>query len=358
MGQTLQTVIITIAALVVSAILVAVFIALTGNSPSEVFYSIYRGAFGSWFSWQNTLVRAAPLMLTALCTVIPARLGLIVIGGEGAVVAGGLAAALTGIALSDAGPWVVIPCMLLTGMVAGGSIVALAGILKYYRGVNETISSLLLNYICIAILMFLVVGPLKDPATLNKPSTYPIGDANMLGTIGDSSIHWGLGFGLVVCLILWFISRRTSVGFAGDVVGGNPRAAKLVGLPVGPLIVAACFVGGAAAAIAGVVEVAAVHGRANASLNAGYGYAGILVAFLARQNPLAVIPFAILLGGIRASGGLLQRAHDLPDATVLVIQGIIFVTILTSDMFYGKFKWLTAPTKPTVPALKPQAAQE
>lgn len=337
MSRTLETIAITFGALLLSALLVAIFLSMNGHSPGEVFYSIYRGAFGNWFSWQNTLVRAAPLMLTALCTVIPARVGLIVIGGEGAVVAGGLTAALTGILLSDAGPAVVIPAMLLTGMIAGGCIVGIVGVLKHYRGVNETISSLLLNYICIAILMFLVVGPLKDPSTLNKPSTFPIGDANMLGSMGETSIHWGLGFGLVVCVLMWFVTRKTTVGFAADIVGGNLRAAKLVGIPVGTLTIVACFVGGALAAIAGVVEVAAVHGRANASLNAGYGYAGILVAFLARQNPLAVIPFAILLGGIRASGGLLQRAHDLPDATVLVIQGIIFVTILTSEMCYGKF---------------------
>ncbi|HVL00436.1 MAG TPA: ABC transporter permease [Dongiaceae bacterium] len=342
MGKPVETVIITVAALLASALLVALFIAFTGNNPLDVFYTIYRGAFGSSFSWQNTLVRAAPLMLAALCTVIPARLGLIVIGGEGAIVVGGLTAALTGIALSDSGPWIVIPAMLIVGMLAGGVLVGTAGALKYYRGVNETISSLLLNYISIAVLMFLVVGPLKDPATLNKPSTFSIGDANMLGSIGDSSVHWGLAFGVATCVLLWFVVRHTTAGFAGDVVGGNARAAKLVGLPVGPLVVAACAVGGAAAAIAGVIEVAAVHGRANGSLNAGYGYAGILVAFLARQNPLAVIPFAILLGGIRASGGLLQRVHDLPDATVLVIQGIIFVTILASDLFYGRFQWRPA----------------
>lgn len=335
----LETLAISTGALLVSAILVAVFIAFTGNAPLEVFHSIYRGAFGSWFSWQNTLLRAAPLMLTALCTVIPARLGLIVIGAEGAMVAGGLSAALVGISLQAAGPWVVLPSMMLTGMIAGGLVVAAAGALKHYRGVNETISSLLLNYICIAILMFLVVGALRDPATLNNPSTYHIGWDNMMGTLGNSSIHWGLPIGVSVCVLLWFLARRTQIGFSADVVGGNERVAKLVGLPVGKLLIGACFIGGAAAGVAGFVEVAAVHGRANSSLNAGYGYAGILIAFLARHNPLAVIPFAILLGGIRASGGLLQRTHDLPDATVLVIQGIIFVVILSSEMAYGRIRW-------------------
>lgn len=338
MLRTLEAIALSLGALLFASALIALFILMTGNDPVEVFQSIYRGAFGNWFSWQNTLVRAAPLMLTALCTAIPARLGLIVIGGEGAMVVGGLVAALVGIALQSLGPWWVIPSMLVSGCIAGGLLVALAGALRHFRGVNETISSLLLNYIVIAVLMFLVVGPLKDPATMNKPSTYSIGEGNMMGSLGDSSIHWGLAFGIATCLLLWWLVRATPLGFAGDVIGGNARAARLVGLPVGRLLIGACFIGGAAAGMAGVIEVAAVHGRANASLNAGYGYAGILIAFLARHNPLAIIPFAILLGGIRASGGLLQRAHDLPDATVLVMQGIIFVVILAADMLYGKFR--------------------
>jgi simple sugar transport system permease protein len=180
---------------------------------------------------------------------------------------------------------------------------------------------------------------LRDPATLNKPSSYPIGEANMLGMIGDSSIHWGLIFGLMTCLLMWFLMKRTVFGFSVDITGGNVRAAQISGLPVGRLILTTCFLGGAAAGLAGMLEIAAVQGRANTSLNAGYGYAGILVAFLARHNPLAIIPVAILLGGIRASSGLLQRSHELPDATALVLQGIIFVVILASEAFYGRIKW-------------------
>jgi simple sugar transport system permease protein len=320
-------------------VLFALFVSVAGANPLEVFYSIYRGAFGSWFSWQNTLIRAAPLMLTALCTALPARIGLIVIGGEGAMVAGGLCAALAGILLNGAAPILVITAMIIAGITAGGLWIALVGALKYFRGVNETISSLLLNYIAIAILSFLVVGPLRDPATLNKPSSYPIGEANMLGMIGDSSIHWGLIFGLLTCLLMWFLMKRTVFGFSVDITGGNVRAAQISGLPVGRLIIITCFLGGAAAGLAGMLEIAAVQGRANTSLNAGYGYAGILVAFLARHNPLAIIPVAILLGGIRASSGLLQRSHELPDATALVLQGIIFVVILASEVFYGRIKW-------------------
>jgi len=336
MRKVIPSIMITLGALGVSLWLFGMFVSLAGVSAFDVFHSIYRAAFGSWFSWQNTLVRAAPLMLTALCTALPARMGLIIIGGEGAMVAGGLAAAIIGAFLYAWPPFIVISAMFIMAAVVGGMWIAAVGGLKHYRGVNETISSLLLNYIAIAIMSFLVIGVLRDPLTLNKPSTQHIGEANMIGAMGDSSIHWGLGIGIIICVVLWFLMRRTSFGFGVDMAGGNMRAAQISGLPVGRMLILVCFMGGAAAGIAGMIEVAAVHGRANVSLNAGYGYAGILVAFLARHNPIAIIPVAILFGGIQASSGLLQRAHDLPDATALVLQGIIFVIILASESLFGR----------------------
>jgi ABC-type uncharacterized transport system permease subunit len=130
--------------------------------------------------------------------------------------------------------------------------------------------------------------------------------------------------------------HRTLFGFASRMIGGNVRTALLNGLPVARLIVLATFLGGMCAGLAGSLEVAAIHGTANASLVTGYGYTGVLVAFIARQNPLAVIPVSILIGGISASGGLLQRGFDLPDATVNVLQGILFISILLSETLNGR----------------------
>ena len=345
MGRLFEPIVIPIAALLVSLLIFGIFITAAGADAVGVFESMYRGAFGTWFSWQNTLVRAAPLMLTALCTALPARIGLIIIGGEGAVVVGGMTAALTGIVLTHASPIVVLTAMAFMGMTTGGLWIAAVSALRHYRGVNETISSLLLNYIAIAIMNFLVFGPLRDPETLNKPSTYHIGEANMLTEMGSTSIHWGFGLGVIVCVALWVLMRHTPFGFAVDITGGNVRAAKLSGLPVARLMIITSLLAGAAAGLAGMIEVAAVHGRANSSLNANYGYEGILVAFIARHNPLAIIPVAILFGGIRASSGLLQRDHDLPDASSLVLQGIIFIVILASETLYGRFSWLRAKEK-------------
>jgi general nucleoside transport system permease protein len=321
----------------VSLALFGIFVALFGKDPLDLYFYMYQGAFGTWFSWQNTLTRAAPLILTALCTALPAQLGMVIIGGEGALLIGALAATSAALVIQEAPPLVVQVAMALAGMAAGGIWIALSGALRQYRGVNEAISSLLLVYIALAILNHLVEGPMRDPTSLNKPSTRDIGAANMIGTIPGTEIHWGFAFGIVAAIIAYVLIYHTVFGFAARVAGGNLRAAKVVGLPVGRLVVITCFLAGATAGLAGMVEVAAVQGRTNANLAVGYGFTGILVSFLARHNPLAIIPVAILLGGIGASGGLLQRRLGLPDASILVLQGIIFLTVLASETLYGRF---------------------
>jgi simple sugar transport system permease protein len=333
-----EALLIPIGALAASMVIFGVFVLLIGKDPLEVYALIWKGGFASSFAWQNTLQRAAPLVLTALCVAIPAQAGLVVIGGEGALVLGGLAAATAGHALGGGSPTIVQLAMALCAALVGGAWIALAGALRHYRGVNETISSLLLTYIAIALFSHFVEGPLRDPASLNKPSTMPIGEANMVGLLPGLDVHWGLAYGVVFCLVCYVLVRHTVQGFALRIVGGNVRAARLAGLPVGRLVLAGCFIGGAAAGLAGMAEVAAVHGTANASLIAGYGYAGILVAFIARHNPLAIVPVAILVGGINASGSMLQRRLEMPDATVLVLQGIAFMAILAAETLYGRWR--------------------
>ena len=337
-GSAAELIVIPVLAVIVALIVFGGFVALFGVNPIDLYGYMYRGAFGTFFSWQNTLTRAAPLILTALCTALPAQLGMVVIGGEGALVMGGLCATAAGLAVLGAPPLAVQLVMAITGMAAGGLWIAFAGALRHYRGVNETISTLLLNYIALAILNHLVEGAMRDPASLNKPSSYSIGDQNMIGLIPWLGVHWGIVFGVIAAVVAYILVFHTVFGFSARIAGGNLRAAKVVGLPVGKLVIAMCFLGGACAGLAGMVEVAAVQERANANMAAGYGYTGILVAFLARQNPLACVPVAILLGGIGASGGLLQRRLGLPDASVLVLQGIIFIAVLASDTLYGRFK--------------------
>ena len=336
-------------ALASGLLLFGLFVWLGGHSPVQAWTLLFQGAFGDAFSLQNTLQRAAPLMLTALCVALPARAGLTIIGGEGALVMGGLACATLPVLMPVQGGSAGTAVLMLAAALAGAVWIALAGWLRQWRGVNETISSLLLGYIAIALFKHIVEGPLRDPASLNKPSTLPLPEALRIGSIGSYDMHWGLVFGVVLCLLAAFWLSATTHGFATRVVGGNLRAARLVGLPANRLIVVACALGGAAAGLAGGIEVAAVHTSANASLIVGLGYTGILVSFVARHQPLAIIPVAVLFGGFLAAGSLLQRRMGLPDASVQVLMGFCFVFILASEAWRGRLGELFVLRRPVLP---------
>lgn len=340
MRDALEALLLPLLALAGGLLLFGLFVWLNGVSPTETWVLLFRGAFGDAFSLQNSLQRAAPLMLTALCVAIPARAGLTVIGGEGALVLGGLACAALPLVMPLPQGSFGIALMLIAAAAAGALWIALAGALRQWRGVNETISSLLLGYIAIALFKHIVEGPLRDPASLNKPSTAPLPEALRIGAIGSWDVHWGLVFGLVFCVLAGLWLSITTHGFAVRVVGGNLRAARLVGLPANRLLITACALGGAAAGLAGGIEVAAVHNAANASLIVGLGYTGILVSFVARHEPLAIVPVSLLFGGFLAAGSLLQRRLGLPDASVQVLMGLCFVLVLASEALRGRLHLL------------------
>lgn len=337
----LEAVIIPLGALIAGLLIFSVFLVSLGKSPVDFFGLVYKAGFGTAFSWQNTLSRVAPLLFAGLCVALPARLGLVVIGGEGAIALGGLAAAVVGVwggALSGA---LGLLLMAAAAVCVGGAWIGAVGFLRIKRGVNETIASLLLAYIAIALMNHLVEGAFRDPDSLNKPSTAPLPNSLRVGDMPIGvEVHWGLGVGVLCCILCWVLLDRTTIGFAARVAGDNIRAAQVQALPVGKLIVGFTALGGAMAGLAGFFEVTAIQGAANTSLVVGYGYTGILVAFLARHNPLAIIPVAVLLAGFEASSGLVQRRMELPDATILVMQGIVFVVLLLSETVYGRIKLL------------------
>lgn len=335
----LEAVAIPLIAVICGFAVFSLFLIVIGKSPSDFFSLVYKAGFSTGFSWQNTLSRAAPLLLAALCVALPAKLGLVVIGGEGAIALGGLTAGALGPHLSSLPYPISLPILFIASAMVGGAWIGTVGLLRIKRGVNETIASLLMAYIAIALMNHFIESVFRDPASLNKPSTLPFAEAMRIGDMPIGiSVHWGLFAGIIACILSWILIEKTTLGFAARIAGSNIRAAQVQGLPVGKLVIGFTALGGAFAGIAGFYEVAAVHGSANGSLIAGYGYTGILIAFLARHNALAIIPVTILLAGFEASSGLIQRRMDLPDATILVFEGMVFVAILLSETLYGRFK--------------------
>ena len=345
--ETAQTFSITLGAIAASLVLFALYMVVRyGVSPVALFRTMYEGSFGSKVSIESSFLTAAPLILVALCTALPSRVGLIIIGGDGALALGGLAAAEAGLFFKDQPVPVLLGSMAIAGMTVGGLLIALAGFLRYIRGVNETISSLLLSLIALGVFNFLVEDPnmLRDPNPIsaNKPSTPPICDEALLGNMFGYDVHWGFGLGIVFCVLMWLLMYHTTFGFAARMAGGNVKAAQAAGLPVGKLILVTCLLGGAASGLAGSVEVAAVQFQANTGLYArsglSIGLLGVLVSFIARHNPLGVIAVAVLVGGVLTSSLRLQSELPVFDASAQVFLGILIVLIIISETFYGRFR--------------------
>ena len=312
--------------------------ALTGLPALASLAVLLRGSFGSGFALRQTLEAATPLLLTGLAVALPARAGLLVIGAEGAFVVSALAAAVAAAWLDS---FVALPLLLVAGVLAGAAWLGLCGWLKSARGVHEAVSSLLLAYVAVSLVSHLVEGVLRDPASFDRPTTAPISAHAELGHV--AGLHAGLPLGLLACVLAYYAVSHTRWGYQLRLCGANPAAARFAGVDVGRTALLLCALSGALAGLAGALQVGAVAHSAGPALALGYGYAGILVAMIARGNMLAVIGAAVLIGALEAGGGALQRELGAPAASAKMMEGLLFIAIVVVGCWRGRLaRWLLA----------------
>ena len=313
-------------------IAVGLFLVVAGRDPIRIYSGIFTSAFGDGFALSETLVAATPVMFCALGVAVAARVGLMNIGVEGQLLAGAVGSTFIALTLpATMPPWVMLSLMAVTACVCGAIWSAIPALLKVRLNVNETIVSLLLNYVAVLVVEFLIHGPWQDPTTSSWPQTQAFPASAELLHLPGSRIHLGFFIAVVIGLVLSLVLTRTKVGFRANVIGQNPEAAKYAHYRVNRYLIIALLVSGAVAALAGFSQVSAIEGRLRSGLSPGYGYTGFLVAWLARQNPLAIIVTAVLLGGFLSGADSLQLSEKLPFATVNILQGAIFLFLLASE---------------------------
>lgn len=304
------------------------FFTIIGQPPLTTLLDLWQFAMGDAFSRGETLIKTAPILLCALATAIPGRLGLISVGAEGQLHAGAIAGTAVVLMLPDWPAAALLPAMLTAAMLSGAAWGGIAGLLRASLDVNETITTLVLNYIAVLLVSALVYGIWRDPGNLGWPATAQFPAAARLPVWPDTRVHLGLALGVIVAIMAAVFFWRGLVADRVRLLHENRKLAETFGLDFRRYVIALMLAGGAAAGLAGIAETSAVQGRLQPGISVGYGLTGFMVAWLCGHRFLAIIPVSVLIGGLIAASDSLQLFARVPAASATVLQGLLFVTVL------------------------------
>lgn len=324
--------------LVGALILGAILLWVTGKNPLEVYQRIFERGFSGKRSIQGSLVTATPLAFTGLCAAVAFRMGVINIGGEGQFYVGAVGAAWVGIAMGDQPTGVAVVAMVVMGMLFGAAYGSIVGVLRARFNTNEIIATLMLNYLAGILLNYLIFNSTsywRDPRSMGFPSGKPISPRSEWSDYVQFGVKIPLGFliAILAAIAIWVLYKRTRFGFEVGVIADSPRAARYAGIRTKSTIVLVMALSGALAGLGGASDVGDFRHILDAKglQLSGYGYTGIVVAALARLNPIATILVAFLLGGLTNAGYALQ-GPDFPSGLVGTLQGLILFTAVAGEI--------------------------
>lgn len=301
---------------------------IAGANPFAVLGQIATGALGSRLAILETLNRATPLIFTGLAVAVAFRAKLWNIGAEAQLYAGAILAVVLGTGVLGS-PWV-LPLSALAAMLGGAALLLGPVLLKTRLGVDEVVTTLLLNFIMLLFVSYLLEGPMKDPMGMGWPKSTPlIPEARLPRIVEGLRLHWGFALAILAAVVVWVIQTRTTLGFEIRAVGQNPEAARFAGMPVNAVLVKTALLSGGLAALAGWSEVAGLKGHLSSDLSPGFGYTGIIVAMLALLHPLGVVLTAIFVAGIFVGSDAMSRAAGVPTyiADMLMATALLFMVL-------------------------------
>ena len=325
-------------AAIVAMVVCAFLILWAGASPVEAYRLLISGALGSKFALSETLTRATPLIFTGLAAALAFRAKLWNIGAEGQLYIGACMATWLGTGMFDLPAPVMVPLLFLAGALAGGLLLLGPTLLKTKLGVDEVVTTLLLNFIVVLFVNWLVFGPWKDPMAMGWPQAAPVIDSAVLGQmLPKTRLHWGFAIALLFALLSWILVRFTSWGYEIRAVGLNQHASRFAGIPVDNVVVRTALISGGLAGFAGVSELCGLRGYLTLDLSPGFGYSGIVVAMLAALHPLGVVLSALFVAVISIGADSMSRSLNISNYISEVATAISLLAVLAS-MFFSHYK--------------------
>lgn len=325
-------IIVPIASFLISLILASFLLNAFGANPWTTYLAMFRGAFIGKYALTETLVKAIPLMLTGLGVALAFRLRFWNIGAEGQLVLGAVAAAGVVLFIPGIPPFLLLPLALLASILAGAFWAGIPAVLKTNWKVDETLTTLMMNYIAILFAEFLYYGPWRDPDGFGFPGSKIFPEASWLPRFAGRA-HWGLIIAIVLAILLWFVINYTRWGFEVQMIGKNQRAARCQGVRIKRNIILALLISGGLSGLAGAGEVLAISHRLQQGLSSGYGFTAIIIAWMSQLNPIAALFVAILMGALLVGGDQVQMMMNLPSSVGLVLQGMILFPMLAGAVF-------------------------
>lgn len=322
------------AALAFSLVVCALLLAMEGLDPLHGLTVLWQGSFGAGWALSDALLKSVPIFLCSLGVAVAFRMQIWNIGAEGQFALGAIGATFVALHMSWLPGWSVLPVMFIAAGVAGALWALIPAVLRIWLNVNEIISTLMFNYIAILLLDYLIYGVWKDPSSFGFPMSKEFADAAIIGIIPGTRQHWGLAFAVAAALFLWAMLRYTRTGFEIKASGSGVRVAAYAKLPYPFLVCLVMFMSGAYSGWAGCIETSATMGRLQPTIMAGYGYTAIVVAWLARLNPLAIAITSFMLAAFRVGVENLQLELQIPAAFGSVMEGVILLSVLAGQFFY------------------------
>ena len=318
----------TAGALVAGAGVFALLLVANGTDPVEGYRAMWDSITRDTDSFGDVLVRVTPYLLAALAVAVPARAGLFNIGGEGQLLIGAVGAmAAANVMGQDLGRGPTLVVMAFVGMVAAAGWAGIAAAFREWTGTNEAISTLLLNYVAALVLAWLVFGRWKDPAAAGYPRTRILDDNESLPILWGR-VHVGIVVAVAAAILVWAVLRYTVWGFRLGVLGGNAEAARRAGLRTSMLSTSALMVGGALAGLAGMLQVTGVEQQLRPGMMSGYGFTGVLAAWMVRHHPVKAVLSAGLLAAIAVGGNGLKIRAGLSGASVNILMALMLLAML------------------------------
>jgi ABC-type uncharacterized transport system permease subunit len=318
-------------------LLIASLLVLWAGAPvGQTYALLLKGGFGSVFALSETLTRAIPLMLTGLAAAVAFRARLFNIGAEGQLYMGALAAVVVGGLHGGTGlDWptpVLFVLMMAAAALAGALLLLGPALMKTRLGVDEVVTTLLLNFIVLLLVSWMLDGPMKDPTAMGWPQSVALNPALELSKlIEQTRVHTGLLWGCALAVLLWLMMKYTVLGFDIRAIGANARAAAFAGVPVTRTVVLVAMLSGGLAGLAGAIEVAGRTSYLTLDMSPGYGYSGIVIAMLAGLHPLGVVLGSVFVAGVLVGADSMSRAIGVPTyiADVIVAASLISVLVAT-----------------------------